>query len=113
MEDHRPVTHVRVVVHTLGAMGSQSQQSHNHWSIYLLVGTNQSVRINMAASPGYVTGNLQTTKYNYTLTNSAIKYWDYATVSGLVVSHIVGIIYQHRRHLYNMSGGGSGCRYWV
>jgi hypothetical protein len=58
------------------------------WSIYLLVGNNASVRINMAAEPGYVTGNLEINKYSYTLTNSAIKHWDYKTVSGLTVSHI-------------------------
>src|SRR5262245_22721476 len=107
MDDHRIVTHIRVVVHTLGPMGPQSQQSDNHWSIYLLVGNNQSVRINMAAERGYITGNLEINKYNYTLTSSAVKHWDYETVSGLAVSHIVKLIYDYRRHLYNMSGGGS------
>ncbi|KAF2787665.1 hypothetical protein K505DRAFT_287539 [Melanomma pulvis-pyrius CBS 109.77] len=113
MEDHRAVTHVRVVVHTTGPLGPQSRQSHNHWSIYLLVGNNESVRINMAASPGYITGNLEITPYNYTLTNSAIQHWDYAIINGVVVTHIVRLIYEYRRHLYDMSGGGSGCRYWV
>lgn len=113
MDDHRIVTHIRVVVHTLGPMGSQSQQSDNHWSIYLLVGNNQSVRINMAAKPGYITGNLEINKYNYVLTNSAVKHWDYETVDGVIVSHIVNLLYSYHRHLYNMSGGGSGCRYWV
>ena len=111
MDDHRSVTHIRVVVHTTGPLGPQSQQSHNHWSVYLLIGNERSVRINMAASPGYITGNLEIRQYDYGLTNSAIRHWDYATVSGVVVSHIVKLIYDYRRHLYNMSRGGSGCRY--
>ncbi|KAF1955280.1 hypothetical protein CC80DRAFT_493202 [Byssothecium circinans] len=91
----------------------QSQLSDNHWSIYLLVENNRSVRLNMAAESGYLTGNLNIRPYDYALTTSSIKHWDYKTVPGLSVSHIVGMIYQKGRHLYNMSGGGSGCRYWV
>jgi len=105
MEDHRAVTHVRVVVHTTRPLGPQSRQSHNHWSIYLLVESDESVRINMAAPPVYITGNLEITPYNYTLTNSAIRHWDYVMINGVVVTHIVRLIYDYRRHLYDMSGG--------
>jgi len=39
------VTQLRVVVHTMGPVGSAI--SDNHWSIYLLIGNGGSVRMNM------------------------------------------------------------------
>jgi hypothetical protein len=109
--DQGVVHMVRVVVHTLGSAGPTI--SDNHWSIYLILDGGESVRINMTAEPGYIDGYLDWTKQNYTLTRSAIRCWDFQAVQGLQVHHIANLIYQLRRDRYNMSGGGSGCRYWV
>lgn len=112
--DYRIVTHHRVATHTMGPMGPTSPLSHNHWSIYLLINDGaSSVRLNMEAPAGYITGELKTTSYDYALSNSAIKYWDYATTPSMTVSRFVSLLIQHGRQLYNMSGGGSGCRYWM
>lgn len=110
--DTRPVAQVRVVVHTTGASGPTS--SDNHWSIYLVLANNAgSIRINMRAEYGDPTGILEWTSHAYTVTNSAIKYWDFAAAPGIQVSHISRLVYNLGRHKYDMSGGGSGCRYWV
>ncbi len=110
-QDQRVVNYVRLVVHTLGPAGPTI--SDNHWSIYLLFADGQgSVRMNMRADPGYVNGNLEWTEQAYLLTQSAVRHWDFSVAQGVQVRHIAGLIYQLGRQRYNMSGGGSGCRYW-
>jgi hypothetical protein len=111
-QDQRVVNHVRVVVHTLGPAGPTT--SDNHWSIYLLLADGQgSVSMNMRADPGYVNGALSWTRQTYILTQSSIRYWDFPAAQGVQVCYIAGLIYQLGRQRYDMSGGGSGCRYWV
>lgn len=111
-QDKRSVVQIRVVVHTMGAAGPTT--SDNHWSIYLILANNAgSVRINMRAEYGDSTGILEWTHLAYALTNSAISHWDYPVLSGIEVLHISRTIYNFGRHKYEMSGGGSGCRYWV
>jgi hypothetical protein len=111
-QDQRVVNDVRVVVHTLGPAGPTI--SDNHWSIYLLLADDQgSVRMNMRADPGYVNGTLSWTRQAYLLTQSAIRHWDFHVAQGVQVRHIAGLIHQLGRQKYDMSGGGSGCRYWM
>lgn len=110
--DSTPVTHVRVVVHTLGAAGLNT--SDNHWSIYLLHSDRvSSTRINMRAEFEDPTGILEWTQHGYTETTSAITYWDFPVAAGVTVLFFVRLIYSLRRDRYEMSGGGSGCRWWV
>ncbi|KAJ5586712.1 uncharacterized protein N7459_002477 [Penicillium hispanicum] len=110
--DTTPVTHIRVVVHTLGAAGPNT--SDNHWSIYLLhPGGMSSTRTNMRAEFGDPSGILEWTKHGYTQTTSAIMYWDFPVAAEITVSSITRLIYSLRRDKYMMSGGGSGCRWWV
>lgn len=110
--DTTPVTHVRVVVHTLGAAGPNT--SDNHWSIYLLHPDGRSsTRINMRAEFDDPTGILDWTKHGYVQTTSAIRYWDFPVAAGVTVLFFARVIYQLRRDEYEMSGGGSGCRWWV
>lgn len=111
VHDQRLVQRVRVVAHTLGPAGPNT--SDNHWSIYLLLAGNASIRINMAAEAGYIDGELRLTSQNYQLTNSAIIHFDYDVIGTPRVADFLRIIYQYRRHVYELSGGGSGCRYWM
>ena len=117
MNDHRIVTHIRVVFRTLGALGPQSQKSHNHWSIYLILANkpNSSIRINMRAEYPDPTGILEWEECEYILPKSAISYWDFPACPNarLMVLHISRMIYFFGRDEYKMSGGGSGCQYWV
>ncbi|KAJ5398539.1 hypothetical protein N7465_009028 [Penicillium sp. CMV-2018d] len=110
--DMRAISHVSVVVHTLGQAGPTT--SDNHWSIYLILADNSgSVRVNMAAEYGDTTGHLVWTNHSYALTTSALKNWDFVTTPGTTVASIAMLIYAKGRDKYQMSGGGSGCRYWV
>ena len=109
--DTRPIKKFREVVHTLGPAGPSI--SDNHWSLYLILEPGQgSVRVNMRADPGYVDGILDWTVQAYTETNSKIRCWDYLGKNGVRVCDIVDVVYRNGRHLYDMSGGGSGCRWW-
>lgn len=109
INDVRRVSHIRVVVHVGGAIDG----SDNHWSIYLLVGSGESVRANMVTKHGYVDGRLEWSSLPYSLTNSAIAEWSYPVTMAIEVRHVAATIYQFRRHRYQFSGGGSGCRFWV
>ena len=111
LNDTRRVKTIRVVVHTEGAAGPTI--SDNHWSIYLLLHGGGSVRINMRAERGYVNGILDWEENSYTLTNSALRHWDYPVTGNVTVRDIARLLYGAKRHQYDMSGGGSGCRYWV
>lgn len=106
------VTSVRVVVHTSGRI-ENSQRSDNHWSMFLITGARNSVRINMRAEDiDYVNGVLEVTNHEYVLSNSTLQHWDFAVNNGFTVKHFTDLIYENKREIYNMSGGGSGCRYW-
>ena len=109
--DKRIIDKVRVVVHTTGPW--PNGMSDNHWSIYLLLANDTSVRMNMRASLDDPTGHLEWTSLSYALTNSAISHWDYQAKAGITVGAIHRLIYQKRRDKYTMSGGGSGCCWWM
>lgn len=104
--DTTPVTHVRVVVHTLGAAGPNT--SDNHWSIYLLHPDGvSSTRINMRAEYDDSTGILEWTKHAYIQTTSAITYWDFPVAAGITVLYFARLIHNLRRDRYEISGGGN------
>ena len=109
--DNRIVTSVRVVVHTTGSW--PNGMSDNHWSIYLLLQTDSSVRMNMTAELDDPEGSLVLSSLGYGLTTSAIRNWDYPTTPGASVAQIYQLLLSKGRDQYSMSGGGSGCRWWV
>lgn len=111
VNDTRRVQTIRIVVHTTGAAGPTI--SDNHWSIYLLLHGGGSIRVNMRADPGNINGILEWTEHAYTLSNSSVNYWDYPVAGNVRVCDIARLLYAAKRHQYDMSGGGSGCRYWV
>ena len=112
-KDARPVENARVVVHTLGAWPNGTM-SDNHWSIYLILKNNAaSVRINMRAELNDPKGILDWSNLGYILSTSAINHWDYSFNSGVTVAKVYNIIMGNHRDQYTMSGGGSGCRWWM
>ncbi|KAM6479606.1 hypothetical protein HDV62DRAFT_393470 [Trichoderma sp. SZMC 28011] len=112
--DSRIVESVRVVVHTTGWLGPGTTMSDNHWSIYLvLTGCKDSVRFNMRADYGDPKGILDCSSLSYTLPKSALRHWDYQLRGNISVAHIYQLVIRYRRDEYRMSGGGSGCRFWV
>lgn len=110
--DNRMVKKVRVVVHTQGVWPN-STMSENHWSIFLVFAGEESVRMNMTADYGNPTGRLEWRSLLYTVSESTVKSWDYQAVSGVSVGQVYQLVMGNGRDKYEMSGGGSGCRYWV
>ncbi|KAJ5712965.1 uncharacterized protein N7483_010146 [Penicillium malachiteum] len=109
LADIRRVNYIRVVVHA----GAAIDGSDNHWSIYLLLQSGGSVRVNMVTDYGDINGRLEWTDLAYLLTTSAIQHWDFPVTMAIEVRHVADTIYRNRRHQYQFSGGGSGCRFWV
>lgn len=111
-EDDRIIERVRIVVHTTGSW--PNGMSDNHWSLYLLLKNESgSVRMNMTAAFDDPTGTLEWTSPSYKLTRSSVNYWDYDFVFNVSVKTVYKMILDKNRHQYTMSGGGSGCRWWV
>ncbi|PVH70795.1 hypothetical protein DL98DRAFT_436342 [Cadophora sp. DSE1049] len=108
-KDGATVSHARVVAHLSQDIGGISE---NHWSIYLLLEGGASVRLNMFADYGNTTGTLMVDEFDYQLTNSALRHWDYKVVPGVTAKMVKDLIYYQGRDRYQFSGGGSGCRYW-
>jgi hypothetical protein len=112
--DGRFVVTARVVVHNTGWLGPQTSMSDNHWSIYLLLADGkESVRLNMRANYGDPQGILECSSLSYLYPNSALRSWDYRIQDGVTVGQVYQLLVCYRRHQYRMSGGGSGCRFWV
>lgn len=88
--------------------------SDNHWSIYLIIlGEEQAVRMNMTAEIRDPKGTMIWSSLNYVASTSTIQKWDFQVASGHSVKHIYQLMMGLGRDWYNMSGGGSGCRWWV
>ena len=66
----------------------------------------------MRADSGYVDGNLEIQSHNYKYSNSMIRNWDYEAIKYFSVrtayDYLVAQLHYDR---YDMSGGGSGCRW--
>jgi len=58
-------------------------------------------------------GKLDVKKYDYELSNSAVKHWDFAVPGNLTVGAILGLIRDKGRNRYIMAEGGVGCRHWT
>ncbi|KAG9764048.1 hypothetical protein KCU99_g9963, partial [Aureobasidium melanogenum] len=68
----------------------------------------------MRADPGYIDGTLDIRSYNYELSSSTIRHWDYRAVKYFTVRMAYEyLVTRCHYHQYNMSGGGSGCRWWI
>ncbi|KAG9831165.1 hypothetical protein KCU98_g13383, partial [Aureobasidium melanogenum] len=107
------VLKVRVVCHTAGRV-PDTKASDNHWSIYVVIGDIRSVQLNMTAEPGYNNGELKMNSYDYVDSRSTLRRWDYEAITFFVLSMVHNLLVAQRRFdQYDMSGGGSGCRWWV
>lgn len=107
----KPVTAIRVVIHTTGKFFEGDTRSGNHASIYLLV-AGGSVHINMKKAQAHHThGTLEINTHNYQVSNSRLRSWDITPITELTVGHVLERV-SHRRG-FNLSSSGKGCRYWV
>jgi hypothetical protein len=107
--DVRVVNAVRLVTHAL-----PQNTEWNHWSIYLVLTGGGSVRFHMTTVANSNKGAFSVSPaLSYTLTNSAIRHWDFSVVANLTVGHVFTLIIDEGLQKYEMTGDGSGCRFWV
>ena len=110
------ITHVRVVAHTMGPVEPGAGLSQNHWSLYLLH-RGGSVRLNMQlqdARSNSTRGLLTVKNYAYTtVSNSAVRSWEFEGTSNLTVYYLLQAIIDYGRSDYDMTEGGVGCRHWM
>jgi hypothetical protein len=114
--DTRPVHRLLVIAHTTGAVTVNT--SGNHWTISLVLpqagGETPTIRADMAAEEyGETQGVLNWSIHNFLTSLSTLRYWDFPVNPGTAVWQMANLIYGLGRDDYDMSGGGSGCRYWV
>jgi hypothetical protein len=110
--DATKVIKINVVAHTLGAISDIT--SDNHWSIYLVLSNTASIRMTMRCGGAESsTGTLIWTKAPYVESNSQLRSWTYEPTQTITVKDVANLIYGNKRHIFEFSGGGSGCRFWM
>lgn len=109
------VTTVRVVAHLVSPLVPGGQVSQNHWSIYLVISSGGSVRLNMEWVSGTAgdEGTFTVKRHFYATSKTAIRVFDYDVPPGTKVESFLGIVREKKRHSYNMTPTGAGCRFWV
>lgn len=104
--DYRAVSYVRL------AILSRTDQE-NHYCIFLVHdGDQTSTRCHVMDQQGRRQAILQWTNHDYTLANSAVTWWDIPVKHQFTVSDIGHMIYDYRRHKYEMDAA-RGCRWWA
>ncbi|CAI7606313.1 unnamed protein product [Penicillium palitans] len=119
--DEKESTLNRTVLLLYAVGGHQLAQGGNHWSFYLYVGRDQSVRIDITPSypvpsvtaPGGSKAYLLVGLLPYVYSHSASKVVEIQVRTGVKVKEFVDLLIQHNRHQYEFNAQGEGCRYWT
>ncbi|KAJ5683339.1 hypothetical protein N7462_006504 [Penicillium macrosclerotiorum] len=93
----------------------------NHWCLYLRVGENLSVCIDITPSytvpstliPGGSKANMIVSLLDYAISPSAQKIVKFDVMHGTKVGEFIDLFIQHGRHKYEFNSEGQGCRYWT
>ena len=111
----RLVDRVRVMAQSLGPIIPGGQVEMNHWSIYLLMGPEISIHINMTlANPWDEMGTLRIApKFFYNEGPPNVGEFDLPAPPGITAQHYISLLQSLRRERYRMTSGGGGCRHWV
>lgn len=109
-------------VYCVYAVGhSKLDQGGNHWCFYLDVDDNHSVRIDMTPSyaipgsniPGGSKGIMLITLLPYLYSRSSEKVVRLDVPAGVRVHNFVNLLVREKRHQYEFTEDGKGCRYWT
>ncbi|PLB49698.1 hypothetical protein P170DRAFT_475990 [Aspergillus steynii IBT 23096] len=104
--EHRPVMYIRIAV--LGGF-----DNGNHFSLFLVhAGNETSTRCTVRADRDTETSTVEWSNHNYTLSHSAIVWWDIPVQRACTVSDIGHMVYDNGRFQYEMPGG-RGRRWWT
>lgn len=86
----------------------------NHWAIFLRIGANESVMMDML--PGYgdedTRGNVVITYKKYEFTKNAAKTLRFELKTERTVGEFVDVINNRGRDRYNFTSYEEGCHYW-
>lgn len=108
------VATIRVTVHTQGHIFECDTRSSNHASIFLIVGTNMSVRLNMIkAGPTDTMGTYSERTCPYVRSVSRLHDVDVVAVPGLTVGDFLDDVHEKGLDRYELHHSGVGCRFWV
>jgi len=125
-----PVFSCRVGVHSLGVQVTD-EKSENHVTLYLLIGSNISVRADMRPADQGQYGLLDIRVLNYTRSNRIVKMCDLAAVgcpnnfnagtqtlgtnASRTVEQFISVMTAGNQffRFLNVDGKALGCRYWV
>ncbi|RDW61107.1 uncharacterized protein DSM5745_10605 [Aspergillus mulundensis] len=108
------VQQVRVVVHTMGYFFDGDTRSGNHASIFLVTGSEQSIRLNIIKDgPTDTMGTLQIQVCEYVNSTSALRKWDFPAPPSRTVGQFLDLLVSKGRHRYQLARSGVGCRFWV
>ncbi|KAK1149813.1 hypothetical protein N8T08_003364 [Aspergillus melleus] len=96
-------------------------QGGNHWSLYLIIGENFSVRIDITPSyvvpsasiPGGSKANMIVSLLEDAFSRPTEKVVKLDVPDDSTVRELVNLLIQHGRHKYEFNGQGQGCRYWT
>ncbi|KAI9042330.1 uncharacterized protein KD926_005625 [Aspergillus affinis] len=96
-------------------------QGGDHWSLYLDIGANRSVRIDITPSyvvpstsiPGGSKANMVVSLLEDAFSRPTEKVVKLDVPNGSTVRELVNLLIQHGRHKYEFNAQGQGCRYWT
>ncbi|KAL4929003.1 uncharacterized protein BDV17DRAFT_291008 [Aspergillus undulatus] len=89
---HSPVLYATAVAH------SKLEGGGNHWCFYLVIDEETSVRLDM--TPSHSVG-------------STSIVGGFKVILGLTVAHFIRLLEGNKRHQYEFTSQGKGCRYWT
>ncbi|KAL2823223.1 hypothetical protein BDW59DRAFT_163564 [Aspergillus cavernicola] len=108
------LTGIRVVVHNMGYRLPSDTRSLNHASIFLVITSTQSIRLNMVRMRiEDATGTVQITHCEYINPFSAIQNFTLRVSENITVDQCLKTLFYNWRDHYRLVESGAGCRFWV
>ncbi|KAH6714190.1 hypothetical protein BKA61DRAFT_607372 [Leptodontidium sp. MPI-SDFR-AT-0119] len=85
----------------------------NHWVMYLVASSTQSIRFDPSPTGPGNSLDLIITSKNHAYTNNAVKSMHLTPTANLTVGHVFDHITNCKYDNYTFSAGGQGCRFWI
>lgn len=109
-----PIRAIRIAVHSIGLFFDSDIRSGNHVSIYLLVGSGASIRLDMfKANSTDTIGTYRVRWCEYEVSRRAVKVFNMKPMDRLVVGNVLDMVEKEGRGRYLLARNGLGCRFWA
>ena len=92
-----------------------SRPPTNHWTIFLQLGSNRSVKVDMIPGDGDdgLLGFIVLESKKYDMTNKRIKSLTFIPPCTLLVKDVLALITEKGRDRYTFTEEEEGCRFWI